>query len=119
LLVERAEQVEIRVHGDRAVDGPAVGVEIVVTVGGGVAALHVVVGHAVGGRSGRGEGERGYRQQRGGDQGSLHRGTLLWKSCCGKGPARRRGRDRDRRGSGDVAWAGDAHCPPAPTTHAE
>src|SRR5690606_6204814 len=66
LLVERAEQVAIRVHGDRAVVGPAVGVEIVVTVGGGVAALHVVVGHAVGGRSGRGEGERGYRQQRGG-----------------------------------------------------
>src|SRR5690606_5880631 len=74
LLVEAAEQVEVRVHRDRTVDGPAVGVEVVVAVGGGVAALDIVVGHAVGGRGGRGEGKRRHRQQRGGNQGVLHSG---------------------------------------------
>src|SRR5690606_35558775 len=69
LVGEIAEQVEIGGDRARAADGPAVGVGTV-HVGGGVAGLDVVVGHAVGGRSG--ERERGNQGQ--GEQGLLHRG---------------------------------------------
>src|SRR3546814_9594938 len=85
LLVEGAEQVEIRMHGHRAVDRPAVGIDVDVAVGGGVAALDIVVGNVVGGRRSRGHGKGRHRQQRGGNTGVLHSGDPYFESLSVKG----------------------------------
>ena len=66
-----AEQVEVLVDGDRAVEAPTVGVGAVVRVRGDVTALHVVVGDAVGGRGS----ERGGREDGQEEQGALHAET--------------------------------------------
>src|SRR5690606_3518036 len=75
LAAEAAEDVEIRVERDRAIDVVAVGVEV--AAGSLVAGLQVVVGDAFGG----GGGERHRCRQRKGDQGTLHRGKASVSSC--------------------------------------
>src|SRR5690606_18312794 len=67
LVAVATEQVEVGGDGNRAVHAEPVGVGAV-GVGRGVAALHVVVGHALGGRGGEGKG---------GQQGQGKHGILL------------------------------------------